>query len=414
MGRDLGGVRRPAPAGQGHVLRLVELRRLAPRAGAGGRERHGTASAWSSEQSIYNLLTRSVELEVLPAARAYGIGVDPVVAAAWAACSAACCARRSEGGGARRAGPVGRPARASTATAIERTRRCCDELGEDPARRRARVAAAPGRRDRADHRPAHRSSSSTASLRALEIDAGRGGRSPGSTRSSPRPARTVEAGARGVRLVADRVEGPNPGGRPAARGARCAGSCGRPGRTRSAPARAPGPPPPAPRRRGGRGRARRRRLARIRRTRSRRSAGRGGSPRRGGSTRSSRPGRRRSVRAGRRPARSRSVVRRRSRPSGRETSASVRGRRPRVPACHPRRPGFRGSGARAPSHLNHRTGPSHLNHREGRQSSEVVSFSRRARRAGTRWELPVRSTYCWPKIASRPSSRRRTAPAGWR
>lgn len=30
-----------------------------------------------SEQSVYNLLTRTVELEVLPACRAYGVGVIP-------------------------------------------------------------------------------------------------------------------------------------------------------------------------------------------------------------------------------------------------------------------------------------------------------------------------------------------------
>jgi len=30
-----------------------------------------------SEQSLYNLLTREIELEVLPAARAYGVGVIP-------------------------------------------------------------------------------------------------------------------------------------------------------------------------------------------------------------------------------------------------------------------------------------------------------------------------------------------------
>ena len=34
-------------------------------------------SAWSSEQSIYNLVERTVELEVLPAAQAYGIGIIP-------------------------------------------------------------------------------------------------------------------------------------------------------------------------------------------------------------------------------------------------------------------------------------------------------------------------------------------------
>jgi aryl-alcohol dehydrogenase-like predicted oxidoreductase len=43
---------------------------------------NGTAAARDffglvSEQSIYNLMTREIELEVLPAARAYGVGVIP-------------------------------------------------------------------------------------------------------------------------------------------------------------------------------------------------------------------------------------------------------------------------------------------------------------------------------------------------
>ena len=53
-----------------------------------------------SEQSHYNLLTRQIELEVLPAARGLRPGRDPVVAAGQAACSAASCARSATGAGA--------------------------------------------------------------------------------------------------------------------------------------------------------------------------------------------------------------------------------------------------------------------------------------------------------------------------
>jgi aryl-alcohol dehydrogenase-like predicted oxidoreductase len=56
-----------------------------------------------SEQSIYNLLTREVELEVLPAARRTG-WASSRGARCRAACSAACCARSGRAaGGARRA-----------------------------------------------------------------------------------------------------------------------------------------------------------------------------------------------------------------------------------------------------------------------------------------------------------------------
>src|SRR6185437_12799508 len=76
VGGDLGGLLGPAPAGQGRLLRLVELRWVAHRPGSGGR-----APAWCvrlvSEQSLYNLAARTVELEVLPACQGYGVGVIP-------------------------------------------------------------------------------------------------------------------------------------------------------------------------------------------------------------------------------------------------------------------------------------------------------------------------------------------------
>ena len=48
VGGDLGGLRRPAPAGQGALLRLVQPRRLAHRQGAGGRPDGAARSAWSA------------------------------------------------------------------------------------------------------------------------------------------------------------------------------------------------------------------------------------------------------------------------------------------------------------------------------------------------------------------------------
>ena len=51
---------------------------------AAAAERHFTGLV--SEQSIYNLATRDIELEVIPAAEHFGLGHPPVVAAAgWAA-----------------------------------------------------------------------------------------------------------------------------------------------------------------------------------------------------------------------------------------------------------------------------------------------------------------------------------------
>ena len=40
-----------------------------------------------SEQSLYNLLVRDIELEVVPAAEHYGLGIIPLVTAAGGACS---------------------------------------------------------------------------------------------------------------------------------------------------------------------------------------------------------------------------------------------------------------------------------------------------------------------------------------
>jgi aryl-alcohol dehydrogenase-like predicted oxidoreductase len=85
-----------------------------------------------SEQSIYNLLTRWVELEVLPAARDYGIGLIP-----WSPLHGGLLGgvlRKQREGGASR-GTSGRAAEALEANRdrIEAYEKLCADLGEDPA-----------------------------------------------------------------------------------------------------------------------------------------------------------------------------------------------------------------------------------------------------------------------------------------
>jgi NDP-hexose 2,3-enoyl reductase len=85
-----------------------------------------------SEQSIYNLLTRWVELEVLPAARYYGIGLIP-----WSPLNGGLLSgvlrKQREGGGSR--STTGRSADALEANRerIEAYEKLCADLGEDPA-----------------------------------------------------------------------------------------------------------------------------------------------------------------------------------------------------------------------------------------------------------------------------------------
>ncbi len=85
-----------------------------------------------SEQSIYNLLERTVELEVLPAAQSYGLGVIP-----WSPLHGGLL-----GGVLRKeaAGTMGRSASGRAADGIEQNRpalvlweKYCEERGEDPA-----------------------------------------------------------------------------------------------------------------------------------------------------------------------------------------------------------------------------------------------------------------------------------------
>jgi aryl-alcohol dehydrogenase-like predicted oxidoreductase len=82
-----------------------------------------------SEQSIYNLLTREVELEVLPAAQHYGLGVIP-----WSPLHGGLLGgvlAKESSGKRRRSGRAAEALNESRAQ-IERYEALCDKLGEEP------------------------------------------------------------------------------------------------------------------------------------------------------------------------------------------------------------------------------------------------------------------------------------------
>ena len=83
-----------------------------------------------SEQSIYNLVTRKVELEVLPAAEHYGLGVIP-----WSPLHGGLLggALRKEREGSRREGGRSQEYLDEHRPQIEQYEALCDELGEEPA-----------------------------------------------------------------------------------------------------------------------------------------------------------------------------------------------------------------------------------------------------------------------------------------
>jgi aryl-alcohol dehydrogenase-like predicted oxidoreductase len=83
-----------------------------------------------SEQSIYNLLTRTVELEVLPSAQAYGIGVIP-----WSPLHGGLLGGvvRKEREGKRRTTGRAKEGLESNRAAIEAYEDFCADLGEEPA-----------------------------------------------------------------------------------------------------------------------------------------------------------------------------------------------------------------------------------------------------------------------------------------
>jgi aryl-alcohol dehydrogenase-like predicted oxidoreductase len=83
-----------------------------------------------SEQSIYNLLTRDVELEVLPAAQDYGLGVIP-----WSPLHGGLLGGvvRKEREGSRRTSGRAKEGLEANRAAIEAYEDLCDQLGEEPA-----------------------------------------------------------------------------------------------------------------------------------------------------------------------------------------------------------------------------------------------------------------------------------------
>ena len=80
-----------------------------------------------SEQSLYNLLERRAELEVLPACQAYGIGVIP-----WSPLSGGLLAGRSSETTGRRQAPDARAAVASKADQLNNFENLCADLNESP------------------------------------------------------------------------------------------------------------------------------------------------------------------------------------------------------------------------------------------------------------------------------------------
>jgi aryl-alcohol dehydrogenase-like predicted oxidoreductase len=85
-----------------------------------------------SEQSIYNLLTRGVELEVLPAARNYGIGLIP-----WSPLHGGLLAgvlrKQREGGGSRSTTGHSADVLEANRERIEAYEKLCADLDEEPA-----------------------------------------------------------------------------------------------------------------------------------------------------------------------------------------------------------------------------------------------------------------------------------------
>ncbi len=145
-----------------------------------------------SEQSLYNLNARTVELEVLPACADYGVGVIPWSPLAGGILGGA-LQKVTEGRRARGAAPApgrGQPGQArGLGEAVRRhgqpTRRCRPGL----------AAPQPGR-DRADHRAPDR--------RPARRGDGRAGRDPRAGRAGPARQDLPRSGrtrARGVRLV---------------------------------------------------------------------------------------------------------------------------------------------------------------------------------------------------------------------
>jgi len=79
-----------------------------------------------SEQSLYNLASRTVELEVLPACRAYGLGVIP-----WSPLAGGLLGGQTSTGDTARRKSV-QPRYERIRPQLERWEKFCAELGEEP------------------------------------------------------------------------------------------------------------------------------------------------------------------------------------------------------------------------------------------------------------------------------------------
>jgi aryl-alcohol dehydrogenase-like predicted oxidoreductase len=137
LGRDLAGDGTLCPAGQGHLRRQQQLRRLAHRPGQ-ARRRARNFMGLVSEQSLYNLNARMIELEVIPACKHYGLGLIP-----WSPLAAAAGRRAGEGDQGRRASEAHAEEHGKAPPASSKpTKLLCRELGEQPGRRGPGLAAA--------------------------------------------------------------------------------------------------------------------------------------------------------------------------------------------------------------------------------------------------------------------------------
>ena len=104
-----------------------------------------------SEQSIYNLIVRNIEREVLPAAETYGLGVIP-----WSPLQGGLLGgvvRKERDGSRRYAGRAAETIEARRPQ-LEAYEDLCAEIGEEPGHGRAGLAADPAGGDRADRRAA--------------------------------------------------------------------------------------------------------------------------------------------------------------------------------------------------------------------------------------------------------------------
>ena len=152
-----------------------------------------------SEQSIYNLLVRAVELEVIPAAESYGVGIIP-----WSPLQGGLLGGvlRKEVQGVRRLEGRARESLEAHRDQIQQYEDLADELGHRPAMSPSRGC---WRNPRSPHRssaPAPRSSSTQHCGRWTSYSTRR--RSPGWTRSSPvtgPPPRTTPGDPQEPRLI---------------------------------------------------------------------------------------------------------------------------------------------------------------------------------------------------------------------